>query len=310
MHPSTHSIMFHHFHDAIHPSGQGSLSSEDLEWMLDWLAERYSILDADEYQYKAENQRLADADICLSFDDTLLCQYEVAFPVIAKRKLTAFFFIHSSPIEGKIDYLEVFRLFRTISYNSVETFYSEFFALLDSVFPETMKYANQIYDAETYLRGFVFYTENDKWFRFLRDCVLAGEEYERIMLHLMRQKDFIIEDNISRLWMNEGHIKDLHRSGNIIGLHSYNHPTRMDTLDSAAQEKEYKQNLEHLTDLIGHEITSMSHPCGRYNRDTLNTLVSLGIKIGFRSNMHMNHIASLLEMPRENHTNVYREMCR
>ena len=302
--------MFHHFHDDIHPFGQGALSSEDFESMLDWLYERYSLLNADEYQYKAENQRLADTDVCLSFDDTLLCQYEIALPIMAKRNLTAFFFIHSCPLKGETDYLEIFRYFRTTSYTDMQAFYSEYFALLDSLFPEFLDSARKIYDPDTYLREFTFYTHNDKWFRFLRDSILRPEDYEMTMLHLIRGKEFNIEDNKSKLWMNEEHIKDLHRNGNVIGLHSYNHPTRMDRLGSKVQENEYKTNLEHLRELVSDDITSMSHPCGRYNRDTLNILASLGIKLGFRSNMHVKSINSLLEIPRENHTNVYRNMSR
>ena len=302
--------MFHHFHDDIHPFGQGALSSEDFESMLDWLYERYSLLNADEYQYKAENQCLADTDVCLSFDDTLLCQYEIAFPIMTKRNLTAFFFIHSCPLMGEVDYLEIFRYFRTTSYTDIQTFYSDYFTLLDSFFPEILDAARRNYDPDTYLREFTFYTQNDKWFRFLRDCILGTEDYEMTMLHLIRKKDFNIEDNRSKLWMNEEHIKELHRNGNVIGLHSYSHPTRMDRLGPKVQENEYKANLEHLRDLAGDDITSMSHPCGRYNRDTLNILVSLGIKIGFRSNMHVKSINSLLEIPRENHTNVYKEMRR
>ena len=308
MHPSTHSVMFHHFHDDIHPSGQGALSAEDLASMLDWLEERYSLLNADEYQYKAENQCLADTDICLSFDDTLLCQYEIAFPEIRRRNLTAFFFVHSAPIKGEVDYLEIFRYFRTICYGDIQDFYSAFFELSDSVFPELLKHAKQVYDPGTYLEKFIFYTANDKWFRFLRDCILAQEDYEALMFHLIQEKDFDVEGSKSKLWMNEKHIKDLHNNGNVIGLHSYSHPTRIDILGSAAQEKEYKRNLEHLRELTSGGITSMSHPCGRYNRDTLNVLVSLGVKIGFRSNMHVKNIVSLLEIPRENHANVYGEM--
>ena len=278
--------------------------------MLVWLEERYSLLNADEYQYKAENRRLADTDICLSFDDALLCQYEIAFPLIRRRNLTAFFFIHSAPIKGEMNFLEIFRYFRTICYDDLQDFYSEFFELTDSLFPELIKWARRVYDPETYLEKFTFYTADDKWFRFLRDYVLGKEDYELLMFRLMQEKDFDVEESKTKLWMNEKQIKDLHSNGNVIGLHSYSHPTRIDMLGPTSQEREYKTNLEHLRDLTGEEITSMSHPCGRYNRDTLNVLTSLGVKVGFRSNMHMKNMVSLLEAPRENHANIYREMTR
>ena len=52
----------------------------------------------------------------------------------------------------------------------------------------------------------------------------------------------------------------------------------------------------------------MSHPCGDYNKDTLDVLNSMGIRIGFRSNMSNPYINSSLEIPREDHANIYRKM--
>ena len=50
----------------------------------------------------------------------------------------------------------------------------------------------------------------------------------------------------------------------------------------------------------------MSHPCGNYNDDTLKILDEMGIQIGFRSNVNIKEIKSKLEVPRENHTNVFK----
>jgi len=76
----THSIMFHHFHGADHPKGQGSISGNDFEEMIDWLTERYNLLSADLYMESLEQGALKQDDICLSFDDALLCQADIAVP--------------------------------------------------------------------------------------------------------------------------------------------------------------------------------------------------------------------------------------
>ena len=52
----------------------------------------------------------------------------------------------------------------------------------------------------------------------------------------------------------------------------------------------------------------MSHPCGDYNLDTLSLLKEMGIQIGFRSSMSVKEIKSPLEIPREDHANVFKEM--
>jgi len=56
------------------------------------------------------------------------------------------------------------------------------------------------------------------------------------------------------------------------------------------------------------EQIAMSHPCGNYNDDTLRILKRFGIRIGFRSNNSVTHINTCLEVPRNDHANIYREM--
>ena len=64
----------------------------------------------------------------------------------------------------------------------------------------------------------------------------------------------------------------------------------------------------HLSELLNLNIFAMSHPCGNYNSDTLEILNSKNIKIGFRSNNIIKDIKSKLEIPREDHANIWKEM--
>ena len=223
-----------------------------------------------------------------------------------KRNLRAYFFVYSSPMMGEINYLEVFRYFRTTCYEDIEEFYDDFFSSVESLFPGTLKKAERIYELTAYLKNFPFYTENDKWFRFLRDNILMEEDYRTVMLALLDDKQFDIQKTIPYLWINEEQIKDLYGNGNIIGLHSWSHPTAIEKLSFRVQNEEYRKNFDHLRDLIGDKITSMSHPCGRYGDDTLRILTSLGIEVGFRSDMGSVRNRSLLEISREDHANIYR----
>ena len=52
----------------------------------------------------------------------------------------------------------------------------------------------------------------------------------------------------------------------------------------------------------------MSHPCEDYNQDTLTVLSDLGVSMGFRANMEIPYILSSLELPRENHSNIFKKM--
>ena len=110
------------------------------------------------------------------------------------------------------------------------------------------------------------------------------------------------------LWMTEEDLITTESKGHLIGFYSYSHPTQMSKLSKAKQELEYQKNYDHLTDLISKPIKVMSHPCGDYNEITLEILKSMKIDIGFRSNMSVKEILSPLEISREDHANVFKEM--
>jgi peptidoglycan/xylan/chitin deacetylase (PgdA/CDA1 family) len=85
-----HGIMFHHFHDNLHIKGQGSISASKLEAMIKYLKKDKIILSADEWYYKALCNRLRDNEVCLTFDDNLKCQFDIAYPVLEMLNLKAF----------------------------------------------------------------------------------------------------------------------------------------------------------------------------------------------------------------------------
>ena len=128
------------------------------------------------------------------------------------------------------------------------------------------------------------------------------------MNELMIQNDFDVNTAKQDLWMSEEDLVTIESKGHMIGLHSYSHPTQMSKLSRAEQELEYKYNYDHLAGLIGKPIRVMSHPCGDYNETTLEILRSMKIDIGFRSSMSVKEIPSPLEIPREDHANVFKEM--
>ena len=308
MHKTTHSVMFHHFHDDIHLPAQGSLSSSDFIQMIDWLNKHYSILNASQYKENFENGTLKDTDICLSFDDALKCQYDIAVPVMERLSIQAFFFVHSSAFGQNADPLEIYRYFRTTCYSDIDNFYEDFFHLVEQIDAAEFSRHHAKYLEINYLAAFPFYTENDKWFRYLRDQHLVVNQYDELMNELMIQNSFDANSAKTNLYMSEEDLLTIESKGHLIGLHSYSHPTQMSKLSKAEQELEYQNNCDHLTGLIGKPIRVMSHPCGEYNEITLKILKRMKINIGFRSSMSVKEIRSPLEIPREDHANVFKEM--
>lgn len=300
--------MFHHFHSAKHPQGQGSISGDTFVEMIAWLEQRYRLLDADVYLDLLLSEKLEEGDICLTFDDALLCQTDIARPVLEQKGIKAFFFIYSSPFLGEPDSLEIYRYFRNCEFENVDGFYEQFFEEAYRLFNDRLQKEKAFYDNIDFLSHFPFYSENDKWFRYVRDQILGKAGYDRIMASLMEKHRFNPRDVMDKLWMRNEDLINLDQQGHVVGLHSFTHPTTLHRLAVEQQREEYEKNLVHLTKVLEKKPIAMSHPCGNYSDLTLDILREQGILIGFRSNMSIRNAASNLEIPREDHANVLREM--
>lgn len=300
-----HGIMFHHFYDEKHCKGQGAISATQLEGMIDHYRDR--LLPAETWYAKALRGSLKAGDVCLTFDDCLLCQYEIAAPVLRRRGLTAFWFVYSAVLTGSIEMLEVYRKFRTTCFSDIDDYYRAFFAFIDrSEYRGEVESGLKDYSHERW-GGFPFYTKSDTKFRYVRNFILGREKYDHIMGVMMRERGIDPFAFASDLWMKPEHVKELKARGNVIGLHSHTHPTTMSKLSLPEQEKEYGDNFDFLRGLLGEKPLTVSHPCNSYNEGTLDILKSLGIRLGFRANMEDGHY-SALEMPREDHANVTRSL--
>ena len=297
--------MFHHFHDDINylnSQGGGSISAIEFNSIIDYIDENYNLITPDEYIHKVNNNDIQQVDICLTFDDSLKCQFDIIYPELEKRRLKAFFFVYSGAFLENPPLLEFFRDFRLNFFTNVDEYYELFF---DSISKNHIKeYSNFLTNYKVdYLSSYPFYTNNDRKYRFLRDKVL-NEKYFDVVLRMMETKDYSISTRKEYLFMSIDNLKKLHESSHTIGLHSHSHPTTMQKLSFKEQLDEYSKNYDFIYSITNQNILSMSHPCGNYNEDTLTVLKKLGIKVGFRPSLNPSNIKSALEIPREDHTNL------
>lgn len=240
------------------------------------------ILPAQEYleRFRAG---LLDADsTCLTFDDNLRCQFDVALPVMDDLGLTAFWFVYSSPLEGVVERLELYRYFRTVAFDTVDKFYRDFFVrAADSPMGPAVDAELRSFDPLSWHPEFTFYTDDDRRFRYLRDGVLADGGYDRIMDSMLAARGFDVDLLVDELWMDERCWRELVDRGHQIGLHSHSHPTAMSDCSVAVQRNEYEQNSRAIARVTGTRPTTAAHPCGSYSLDTLDILESLGVELAF-----------------------------
>lgn len=303
-----HGIMFHHFHGGNHPPGQGSISAEELRKMVRWLRSRYEILNAQDFYNMALARTLTEKDICLTFDDSLRCQYDIAAPVLAEEGLTAFYFCYSSAFTDHPDMLEVYRFFRSTEYPDFDSFCDEFMKVTSALYEAQIAESLRDFDPDSYLKEFPFYSTNDRIFRYVRDRILSSDQYAQIMNILIANHSFDVTEVLPRLFMSAEHLVELRDQENVIGLHSHSHPINMEALSPGDQYVQYASNHAYLQSILAEAPTSMSHPMGRYTSDTLQILSDLGVLIGFRSSLSIPRALSLLEIPREDHANVLKRM--
>ncbi len=311
-----HGIMFHHFHDnGIHTKGQGSIDKDDFKRMINFIGKE-NILDADIFFEKFKENKLKDNEVCLTFDDGIKCQIDVALPVLEDLKIKSFFFVYTSMFEGKPDNLEIFRYFRMNFFENVDEFYNDFYKTLDKdlkIFFE--KNDNKI--KETKIKLPTFSIEDIK-FRLVRDFFLTKDEYEKIMFLMFKNKKFNFDSVFKKLFFQKNDLIKLNSLGHLVGLHSHNHPTLLENLSYSEQKNEYENCLSLISKILNkpkNEIKYMSHPCGSYNNYTLKILEELGIELGFHQittiepEKNMKKINnSFLEIAREDHANIYKRM--
>src|SRR3989338_6154423 len=160
-----HGIMFHHFHNERHSVGQGSLSQEDFEEILNFIGIQ-RIVDPFEWLRRLEANKLSGEHVCLTFDDGLLCQFDIALPVLQRYDLKAFWFVYSSVFEGEVEMLEVYRRFRSQYFQDVDDFYELFFTkILDSEFSAKVRGALDPLLIKAQMETFPFYSLNDVKYR-------------------------------------------------------------------------------------------------------------------------------------------------
>ena len=89
-----HGIMFHHFHDnKIHKKSQGSISSDDFYKLIKFIG-RNNILDAQEFLNRLKENKLQPKNICLTFDDAIRGQHDVALPILEELNIKSFFYFY------------------------------------------------------------------------------------------------------------------------------------------------------------------------------------------------------------------------
>lgn len=271
-----HGIQFQHFHNAdIHPETSHSLAHSGLEQILNTLQEHYHILPARKWMEKALQQDLHPLEVCLTFDDGLLCQYEVALPLLEAHGLTAFWFVPTAPLKGEWIDAEMHHYFQHS--------FAVKGASFQQLFRDVLEQSPYAEEAQQALSNLAVPAEMQT-FSFLKNEVLGPKKFANVMEQLLKKQAVDKAAIAKKYWMTAEHIQQLHQTGHVVGLHSHSHPRQLADLTKQQQLREYQQNQLVLADILGETPRCMAHPHNSYNQDTLEVLQTLDIQLGFCNN--------------------------
>jgi peptidoglycan/xylan/chitin deacetylase (PgdA/CDA1 family) len=290
-------VMFHHFTQTDKPDALGSITAERLNDIIIKIG-KDRVLSAQEWSDRAISGALPPDAVCLTFDDALRSQIDIALPVLEHHNLTAFWFIYSSVFEGCAPGFEVYRYFYNNNFSDFDEFFHHFLCRLQAAkLVADLPREREKFAQSDYLREFKFYSDNEREYRFLRDQVLGSGRFDLIMDKMIEASGLNREQVSAQLWMDNDDLLTLTRNRHVVGLHSYTHPTNLRSLPYIDQVSEYERNLKHIVRVTGESPRTMAHPVNSYSAGTLKILRTMGIELGFRSNPDQGR-HSALEYPR------------
>jgi len=299
-----HGLMFHRFHaDDETVASQGSVGAADLSRIIEHVGPS-RVLPPDEWMARLDAGALGPADTCITFDDGLRSQMDVALPVLEQFGIRAFWFVYSSIFDGRPVKGEVYSHVAGRS----ENLFDECLDRCPPVLRRLLESAAFAEYADRMRTAVPFYSTTDVQYRFLRNAEQVRDEFEALMDQLIAERGFDTEALVRELWLTEADLRTLVGRGHAVGLHSYDHPHDLGALSRAAQRDQYERNYTQLTRATGRRPSCMSHPLNSYNEDSLEILRELDIRCGFRANLlppagkPLN--PSRLELAREDSTHL------
>lgn len=78
-------------------------------------------------------------------------------------------------------------------------------------------------------------------------------------------------------------LRALRAEGHVIGSHSHTHPAEISRLDAAALDREWRESVDRLQQILGEPVTVASIPGGFYSRSVVQAAARAGIRHLFTS---------------------------
>jgi peptidoglycan/xylan/chitin deacetylase (PgdA/CDA1 family) len=259
-------------------SGMHGVTVKDFETQLSSLIKNGTSLCEKEIKLAASSGVYPNDDyFYLTFDDGFKQHFDNVFPVLKDYGVQASFFVPTMAIEtGKSPVVEKQRLLQYNLFSSYKEFLIIFCKLARSV--SKSKVINFLYpnidniqSCQTYLQEYEFYSNEERYFRMIRNEHLTMKEFSEI-INIMFSRFYNSDKKfIDEYYLSSSDLKIMSNNGMIIGGHSHSHPF-LNKLSVENIQKEIERGVAYLSKTINKKINSFAYPYGAFNDDVINCM--------------------------------------
>jgi peptidoglycan/xylan/chitin deacetylase (PgdA/CDA1 family) len=283
------------------------LEFTDFQNQLDYLLAKTTIISPSEFKnLSLETEALEKPYSVLTFDDGLVDHYEYVFPELMKRKLSAFFFPLSLPLQthkiASVHQLQFILEAVSDADNLIEE--------IEELIEDRGTLTN--YDLTNIPTNVARYDQpKEKKIKFILQRGLQKELREEILGELFRRHVSVDEvDFFRNVYMNLENITEMSESGMDFGSHGARHDW-LEQMSIEEQKNDIGEGLKFISQKItasDSEKNTFAYPYGSYNQETLNILGNFGFSHAFTTRTGFFDLEStpLFEIPRFDTNELYK----
>lgn len=275
-------IVFYHYVRDVERTpfpGIKALSVDRFRSQLDWLQERYEVVDGPTFEDAVVSDRGFDRPTALlTFDDGFVDHYEHVFPLLRERDLGGIFFLSGATIGPKPRLLNVHRTHFLLSTLGADRFTSSV--------SEALAAAGVAVTAAGGREGVYRYDEApDVRIKRILNYEAPYPIVDRVLSSLVDEHLGDAEAFARSLYLCEAQIAEMAAGGMTFGFHTETHPV-LSRLDRDAQRAELRRGVGLVRELTGQRGVSLCYPYGfphTYNGDTLDVAAECGYSMAFNT---------------------------
>ncbi len=275
-------IVFYHYVRDVERTpfpGIKALSVADFTAQLDWLQERFDVIDGPTFERAVLAGRGFERPTALlTFDDGFVDHYADVFPILTSRQLGGIFFIAGATLGEHPRLLSVHQIHFLLCHLGPDRFNQEVAAALETqgiaVAAPGGREGIYRYDEPLDLRI-------KRILNYEAPYPVADAVLSRLFQHHLGDSEAFAR----ALYLSEAQIREMARGGLSFGFHTETHPV-LSRLGRDRQWDELHRGPRLVRDLTGQEAVPFCYPYGHthtYNPDTLQVLEECGYSMAFNT---------------------------